>query len=189
MVDTLARNWGWVALRGVVALLFGLLTLFNPAITLAALIFLFGAYAIADGVFTIASAITNRRGERHWVALLVGGLAGVVLGGLTFLVPGVTATALLFFIAAWAIVTGIAEIVVAIRLRDVITGEWMLILAGVASVAFGFAVFLYPGAGALGLVLYIGAYATMLGILLIALAFRLRGWSRGHPSGAATASA
>lgn len=186
MVDLLARNWGWVALRGVVALAFGLLTLFNPAITLAALILLFGGYAIADGVFTIVSAIANRRNQPYWVALVLGGIAGIVLGFLTFLWPGVTATVLLYFIAAWAIVTGIAEIAAAIRLRHEITGEWMLILVGIVSVAFGLTLFLFPGAGALGLVLYIGAYAMMLGILMIAFAFRLRGWAKGHPSGAGT---
>lgn len=189
MVEVLARNWGWVALRGVVALAFGLLALWYPGITLAALIFLFGGYAIADGVFTIVSAIANRHGEPHWVALLLGGIAGLVLGILTFIVPGITALVLLYFIAAWAIVRGIAEVVVAIRLRHVITGEWMLILAGIISVAFGLVLFLYPGAGALGLVLYIGVWAVLLGILLIGLAFRLRSWSRGHPTGAAPATA
>lgn len=188
MVDILARNWGWVALRGVIALAFGLLTLFYPAITLAALIFLFGGYAIADGVFTIVAAVANRRDQPYWVALVLGGIAGILLGILTFFWPGVTATVLLYFIAAWAIVTGVAGIVTAIRLRHEITGEWLLILAGVVSVAFGIVLFLFPGAGALGLVLYIGAYAVVLGILLIALAFRLRGWAKGHLSGAAASA-
>jgi len=189
MVDMLARNWGWVALRGVVALLFGLLALFNPGITLAALIFLFGAYAIVDGVFAIVSAIANRRGEPHWVALLIGGIAGVVLGVLTFLWPGVTAMVLLYFIAAWAIVRGVAEIVAAIRLRHEITGEWMLVLAGVLSVAFGLVLLVFPGAGALALVIWIGAYAVVLGILLLALAFRLRSWARERGAGQAATAA
>lgn len=184
MMNILARNWGIVALRGIAALIFGLLTLFNPAITLAALVFLFGGYAIADGVFTIVSAIVNRRGEPHWVALILGGLAGIAAGILTFLMPGITAIVLLYFIAAWAVVTGVAQIVAAIRLRKVITGEWMLVLAGVASVAFGIVLVAFPGVGALGVVLWIGAYATVLGILLLALAFRLRTWGRTHPAGA-----
>jgi uncharacterized membrane protein HdeD (DUF308 family) len=177
-VDVLTRNWGMIALRGVAALLFGLLTLFRPAVSLAALILLFGVYALADGVFTIAAAITNRRGQPHWVALLVGGVLGVAAGILTFLYPGVTALVLLYFIAAWAIVRGVAEVVVAIRLRKVITGEWLLILAGVLSVVFGFVLVAFPGAGALAVVLWIGAYATVLGVLLLALAFRLRSWGR-----------
>lgn len=180
MVDVLARNWWLVALRGVAALLFGLLTLFNPAVTLAALVLLFGAYALVDGVFTIVSALANRHGESHWVALLVGGVLSVALGVLTFLMPGVTAVVLLYCVAAWAIVTGGAQIAAAIRLRKVITGEWLLALAGVLSVAFGLVLVVFPGAGALAVALWIGAYAIVLGIVLIAFAFRLRSWGRAH---------
>src|SRR6266700_271759 len=103
MVAVLARNWGLVALRGVVALAFGLLTIARPGITLAALIILFGAYALVDGVFSVWAALANRRGEPHWVALLLAGLAGIVVGVLTFLMPGITALILLYFIATWAI--------------------------------------------------------------------------------------
>jgi uncharacterized membrane protein HdeD (DUF308 family) len=184
MVDVLARNWGWVALRGVAALLFGLLTLLNPGITLAVLVLFFGAYALADGVLRVFSAIANRRGEPHWVALLVGGLASIVVGVGTFLMPGVTAIVLLYFIAAWAIVTGAAEIATAIRLRKVMTGEWLLALAGVLSVLFGVLLIARPGVGALAVVLWIGAYAIVFGIMLIALALRLRAWGRGRGQGA-----
>src|SRR5918912_3707466 len=179
-MDLLARNWGWMALRGVAALLFGVLTLFNPGITLAVLVLLFGAYALVDGIFTVVAAIANRRGEPHWVALLVGGLASIVVGVGTFLVPGVTAIVLLYFIAAWAIVTGAAEIATAIRLRRVMTGEWLLALAGVLSVLFGVLLIARPGAGALAVVLWIGAYAIVFGVVLLALAFRLRAWGRGQ---------
>ena len=180
MEDMLTRNWGWVALRGVVALLFGLLTLWNPALTLATLLLLFGAYALVDGIFTVIAAITNRRGEPHWIALLIGGLAGIVIGVCTFFAPGVTATILLYFIAAWAVVTGIAQIMAAIRLRKVIHGEWMLALAGVLSVALGLFLFSRPAVGALAVVLWIGAYAVVMGIVLISLALRLRAWGREH---------
>jgi uncharacterized membrane protein HdeD (DUF308 family) len=183
-MDLLARNWGWVALRGVAALFFGLLTLFNPGITLTVLVLFFGAYALADGILRIISAIANRRGEPHWVALLVGGLAGVVVGVGTFLMPGVTAIVLLYFIAGWAIITGAAEIATAIRLRKVMTGEWLLALAGVLSVLFGVRLIVRPGVGALAVALWIGAYAIAFGIMLIALAFRLRGWGRTHGTGA-----
>jgi uncharacterized membrane protein HdeD (DUF308 family) len=179
-MDILARNWGWIALRGVAALVFGLLTLLYPKITMVTLVLLFGAYALVDGVFSVISAITNRRSEPHWVALLIGGLAGIGIGIITFFTPRITATILLFFIAAWAIVTGIAQIAAGIRLRKVITGEWLLILSGVLSVVFGILLVLAPGAGALAVTLWIGAYAVALGILLIALAFRLRSWHRGH---------
>jgi uncharacterized membrane protein HdeD (DUF308 family) len=185
MGEILARNWGWVALRGVVAIIFGLLTIFQPGITLVALVFLFGGYAVVDGVFAIVSAIANRRDEPHWVALLVGGIAGVALGILTFLMPGITATVLLYLIGAWAIITGVAEIMVAIRLRKMIEGEWMLVLAGVVSVAFGLVLFITPGTGALAVVLWIGTYAIIAGILLLALAFRLRSWGQERGLGGA----
>ncbi|MGH7588935.1 MAG: HdeD family acid-resistance protein [Gemmatimonadota bacterium] len=179
---TLARNWWLVGLRGVAGILFGLLTLFNPAITLAVLVLFFGAYALADGVFTTIAAIARRRNVPRWGWLLVSGVLGILIGVLTFLMPGLTALVLLYIIASWAIIRGIAEIVAAIQLRKVITGEWLLVLAGVLSAVFGVLLFLFPGAGALTVVLWIGAFATVFGILMIALAFRLRRWNRelGH---------
>jgi uncharacterized membrane protein HdeD (DUF308 family) len=184
LADVLTRNWGWVALRGVVALLFGLLAFFNPAITLATLVLLFGAYAFVDGIFMTVGAVANRRGEPRWVALLIGGLVGIGAGLVTFFMPGITAAALLGVIAAWAILTGAAEIAAAIRLRKEITREWMLALAGLLAVGFGLLLIAYPGAGALAVVLWIGGYAVVTGILLIALALQLRSWGRGHPTGA-----
>jgi uncharacterized membrane protein HdeD (DUF308 family) len=184
MDNVLVHNWGMVALRGVVALLFGLLTLFNPGITLVTLVLFFGAYAFADGIFTIIGAIANRHEEPHWVGLLLAGLVGILAGIATFLLPGITARVLLLLIAAWAIIVGISEIVAAIRLRKLITGEWLLVLAGLLSLAFGVFVILAPGAGALAVVLWIGAYALVSGIVLLALAFRLRRWAREADLGA-----
>ena len=178
MVETLARNWGWILLRGIVAILFGVFTLFKPGIALTMLVLLFGAYALLDGVFMAVSAIANRQGQPRWVALLVGGILGIAIGILTFVMPGITAVALLALIAVWAIIIGVAEIVAAIQLRKVLTREWMLMVAGVASVAFGIFLFARPSLGALAVVLWIGAYAVVLGILLVALAFRLRSWGR-----------
>ena len=174
----LARNWGWFALRGVAGVIFGLLTFMNPAISLASLILVFGAFALADGVFTVIAAIMNRRGEEHWVAVLLGGVAGIAVGLLTFLMPGVTTLVLLYFIAAWALMTGGAEIATAIRLRKVISGEWLLGLAGVLSVLFGLFLIVYPGPGALTVVLWIGAYAFVFGIMMISLSLRLRSWGK-----------
>jgi uncharacterized membrane protein HdeD (DUF308 family) len=176
--DVLVHNWGLVVLRGVAALLFGLLTFFNPALTVAALILLFGAYAIVDRLVTIVAAVANRRGRPHWVALLAGGLLSVAFGVLTFLYPGVTALVLLYFIALWAAVAGIAQIAAAIRLRKVISGEWLLALAGVVSIVFSIVLFLAPGAGALAMAVWIGAYAVVFGILFIVLGFRLRSWGK-----------
>jgi uncharacterized membrane protein HdeD (DUF308 family) len=180
MLDLLARNWGLVALRGVASLVFGLLTLFYPALSLTVLVLFFGAYALVNGAFVIAAAVANRRGQPRWMALLVSGVLGILVGALTIWMPGVTALVLLYLIAAWAILTGVAEIAAGIRLRKVMTGEWLLILGGVLSVAFGLALVVFPGAGALAIALWIGAYATVLGILLIALGFRLRSWNRAR---------
>src|SRR3954467_4681975 len=129
-VGLLARNWGWMLLRGVAALVFGLLTLFYPSVTRVVLVLFFGAYALVDGCFTVVAAIANRRTERHWVALLVSGILSVLVGLAPFFMPGVTAIVLLYFIAAGAIVTGIGNVVTAVRLRRVIRGEWLLIIAG-----------------------------------------------------------
>lgn len=184
LTDVLARNWRWVAARGVVALLFGLLTLFNPGITLASLVFLFGVFALVDGSAMVVGAIADRKGEPRWVAWLLGGAIGIAAGLVTFFMPGITAIALLSVIAAWAILMGAAEIVAAIRLRKVMTGEWALVLAGILGIAFGLLMIAWPGAGALAMVLWIGGYALLAGILLIALAFELRSWDRSHVVGA-----
>jgi uncharacterized membrane protein HdeD (DUF308 family) len=146
------------------------------------LVLFFGAYALVAGIFTIAAAVSSRRGERRWVALLVSGLLSVLIGAATFFMPEVTGLALLYLIAAWAIVTGIGEILVAIRLRKLITGEWMLILAGLLSVVFGVAIVVLPGAGALAIAQWIGAHAILFGLLMIGLGLRLRSWGRAHPA-------
>jgi uncharacterized membrane protein HdeD (DUF308 family) len=180
VIDVFARNWGWVALRGVIAILFGLLTIFRPGISLGALIVLFGVFALVDGLFRIVSAVANRHNEARWGTLVLGGALGVAVGLFTFAMPGMTAIALLYVIAFWAIFTGAAEIAVAIRLRKVITGEWMLVIAGVASVLFGVFLVARPAAGALAVALWIGCYALVVGVMLLVLAFRLRHWSHDH---------
>jgi uncharacterized membrane protein HdeD (DUF308 family) len=176
-VHALARKWWIVLLRGVAGVIFGLATFFAPGISLAMLVLVFGAYAFADGILAIISAIP-RRGEDRWWLLLLDGLMGTAVGVATFLWFQITALALLYLIAAWALVTGGFEIAAAIRLRKVITGEWLLVLSGIASVALGVLLILFPGPGALALVLWIGAYALVSGALLIALGFRLRSWAR-----------
>jgi uncharacterized membrane protein HdeD (DUF308 family) len=178
MLSIFARYWWTFLLRGILAVLFGLATFFWPAITVAALVLLFGAYALADGFLTLVAAIRGRAWIDRWWLYLLGGLAGIGTGILTFFYPGMTAMVLLMFIAAWAIVTGILEIAAAIRLRKEIEGEWALGLAGLASVLFGIILVLRPGAGALAVVWLIGAFAIAFGILLIVLAFRFRGLSK-----------
>jgi uncharacterized membrane protein HdeD (DUF308 family) len=171
----LARNWWVLALRGVFAIIFGILALVWPLTALFMLVLLFGAYALVDGIFAVIAGISSIGHDRRWWAVLLEGLAGIIIGVLTFFWPGNTALILLYFIAAWALITGILEIVAAIQLRRVITNEWALALGGVLSIVFGVLLFLFPGTGALSLVWLIGAYAIIFGISLIILAFRLRG--------------
>jgi uncharacterized membrane protein HdeD (DUF308 family) len=176
----LARNWSWVALRGVVAIVFGVLTLMNSAITLALLVLLFGTYALVDGILAVVAAITSRTTEAHWLLLLIGGLGGIVFGVCTLLSPGITATLLLYLIAFWTLFIGFSEIWAVIRFQSAITGEWILALAGFASVALGLFLVRHPALGAVAFVLWIGVYALFLGILLIILGLRLRRWWRAH---------
>jgi uncharacterized membrane protein HdeD (DUF308 family) len=181
MSNALARNWGLIALRGVAAIVFGLLTLFNPMLSLALLILFFGAYSLIDGLFTTVAAVSNRREERNWMALLISGILGIGIGLITFFWPRLTALALLLLIAIWAIIVGVGEIVAAIRLRKVIAGEWVLLLTGIVSVIFGIVLLLFPGAGALAMILWIGAFAVVFGVLRVVFAFRLRGWQKERP--------
>jgi len=178
MVHALARNWWALVLRGLFAVLFGIAAFALPGITLGALVLLYGAFALVDGIFAVTSVMVGRPRGMPWWAVLVEGLFGIAVGVITFLWPGITALALLYLIAAWAVVTGVFEIVAAIRLRKEIEGEWLMVLSGILSVLFGVALVVYPGAGALAVVWLIGAYAIAFGVLLIALGFRLRSWSR-----------
>jgi uncharacterized membrane protein HdeD (DUF308 family) len=171
----LAKNWWAVALRGVAALVFGILTFITPGMTLAFLVALFGVYAIVEGVLSVIAAVRARGDEQPWWLLLLEGLVSIAAGVVTFIWPGLTALVLVYVIAAWAVITGVIEIAAAVALRKQILGEGWLILSGILSVVFGAVLMVAPGAGALALVLWIGAYAIVFGALLIALAFRLRG--------------
>ena len=172
--DMLSHSWWRLLLRGLFAIAFAVLTFFRPGISLTALVLSFGIYALADGVIMTWMAIAERKEQDHWWLLLIGGLLGIGIGVLTFATPGVTALALLFYIAIWAIGKGVLEIVAAIRLRKEIEGEWLLILAGLASVFFGAFLMARPGTGALTLVTFIAAFALFIGVLLVVLAFKVR---------------
>jgi uncharacterized membrane protein HdeD (DUF308 family) len=187
-VHDLARHWWVMALRGLAAVLFGILAFVWPGMTLAVLVLLFGAYALVDGVLAIVAAI---RGDvQHRITLLLEGIVGVLAGLAAFVLPGVTALVLLYIIAFWAIVTGVLEIVAAIRVRRAIANELGLIIGGVLSVLFGIVLIVAPGAGALAVVYLIGAYAIIFGVTLLGLAWRLREHHEtatgGSPMGAAT---
>ena len=174
----LSRNWWVLLLRGIVAIIFGVLTWMQPGISLAALVLLFGAYSMADGILGAWTAVAGRKEHEHWWVLLLEGLVGIGVGVLTLFAPGVTALALLFYIAIWAVTTGVLEIVAAIRLRKEIEGEWLLVLGGLASVAFGVLLMARPGAGALAVLWIIAAYAVVFGAILVVLAFKARSFGR-----------
>jgi uncharacterized membrane protein HdeD (DUF308 family) len=176
----MAKYWWALALRGLAAVIFGVLAIVWPQITITVLVLLFGAFVFVDGLFAIIAAFTQRGGHDQWWLLLLEGLAGIGIGILTFFFPNATALVLVLFIAAWAIFTGILEIIAAIRLRKEIEGELFLGLAGVLSLIFGVLAFFFPESGATAIVWLIGAYAILFGIVMIILAFRLRSWRNAH---------
>lgn len=172
--NTLAHNWWMLALRGLVAIIFGVLAFVLPGMTLLTLVFLFGAYAIVNGVLALIHAYSAPKGYPRFGALIFTGLISIAAGVLAFVWPGITALSLVLLIGAWALVNGIFEIATAIRLRRVIEHEWLLALAGVLSVLLGLALLFQPGVGALALVWWIGAFAIAFGVLLVVLSFRVR---------------
>lgn len=182
MRSHLQGNWGWIVLRGVAAVLFAVVAMMWPGITLAALVVAWGAYAFADGVLALAVAWQVRAEGAPFWALVVVGLLGIAAGVATFIWPQITALTLLILITAWAMLMGVFQVVAAIRLRKEIEGEWLLALSGVLSVAFGVLMMLNPGAGALVMLTLTATFAFAFGVLLIVLGLRLRTAARrsGH---------
>ncbi|UVE18170.1 HdeD family acid-resistance protein [Pseudomonas sp. LS44] len=171
----LGQHWKWIALRGFAALLFGLLALAWPGLVLTTLVIFWGAYALTDGVFSLIGAWRMRHeGEPLW-PLLVVGVLGVVAGLVALFWPQLTALGLLILIAVWAIAIGALQIIAALRVRQLLDNEWWLGLSGTVSLLFGLMILVFPGAGALALVWLIGVFAVLFGVLLILLAWRLRG--------------
>jgi uncharacterized membrane protein HdeD (DUF308 family) len=179
LLQTLARNWWILLLRGIAAIVFGLIALAWPGVTLLVLITLYGAYALADGLLSLLAACRGGTVAPRWWLILVG-LLGLAAGAMTFSYPGVTALLLLMFIGIWCVVRGLFEIIGAIQLRKEIDNEWTLILSGLVSIFFGAYVLAWPGVGALALLWVIGAYSLVAGILLISFAFRLRRYHTPH---------
>ena len=176
MKELLARSWWMLALQGSVAVLFGLLAVLWPGLTLLTLVALFAAYAIISGAVALYGAVTNRTMDSAWWLILLLGLVSLAAGVLAIFYPGLTALALVLLMGANALVTGILQIAMAVRLRKVVRNEWLLILAGIASTVFGALVLVFPGAGALALVWLVSFYAVLSGVLLLSLAFRVKGW-------------
>jgi uncharacterized membrane protein HdeD (DUF308 family) len=189
----LAERWWVPVLRGLAAILFGVLALAAPSIGLFALVITWGAYAIADGVanLVLASRASRARVRVGWYVFEA--IVSIAAGVATLVYPGITAMVLVFLIAGWAVLTGIFEIGAAIELRKVVRGEWMLALAGVLSIGFGGLLFAFPGAGALALVWLIASYAILFGVLLCGLGVRLRRVrrevARDIPAGGAASAA
>jgi uncharacterized membrane protein HdeD (DUF308 family) len=181
MAKAISQTWWMFALRGVVALLFGILAIAWPALTLIWLVALFAAFALLSGGVSVVAAIRNRKTEDHWWLALVLGLVSLGAGVIAIIHPDLTALVLVLLMGANAIVTGILDISMAARLRKAtFRGKGLLILAGLVSLAFGILVFLFPGAGALALVWMISFYAILSGILLLAAAWRARKAERGE---------
>lgn len=172
--EVLKEKWWVLLLRGVIAVVFAVMIWMQPAISLKALIILFGAFAFADGLLGVWTALSSRKDKDNWWLLMLWGLVGIGIGIITFVAPQVTALALLFYIAIWAIVTGILEIIAAVKLRKEIEGEWLLGLAGLLGVIFGILLISQPGVGVLAVLWLIAAYSLIFGVLLIILAFKVR---------------
>jgi len=175
MLKMMTGKWWVLLVRGIAAILFGLAAMVWPGLTIGALILMFGAFAIVDGVGALFAAFAHRGEAQYWWATALEGVVGILLGILVMVWPGISAIALLFWIAAWAIVTGVFEVVSAIQLRKEISGEFWLILSGVLSILFGIFAFIRPGAGALAVIWVIAIYAIVFGITLIMLSFKVRG--------------
>lgn len=179
MNDTLMRSWWMLALRGVIAIAFGVLAILFPVLTLGWLLALFAAFALLSGAVWIFGAVRHRKADEQWWVLLLLGLASVGAGALALLHPAITLLVLILLIGANALVTGVLDIVVAVRIRKKIQGASLLIASGVASIVFGIIVFLFPvGIGGLAVVWLISAYALVTGVLMLVLAWRVRSWVR-----------
>ena len=174
LIEALKRHWWIPVIRGIAAIVFGIIAFVYPGLTIATLVLFFGAWVLIDGIFRIVGAIGHRASDSDWGWQLVIGLLGIVVGLLTFHAPQITALALVIYIAAWALMIGASEIAAAVRLRREIKGEWFLILMGLASIVFAVLLLWNPVAGAAAVIWLIAWYAVVLGVLAIFFGFRLR---------------
>ena len=172
MIEAVANRWWVFLIRGIAAIIFGILAFVWPGQTLFALTILFGAYAFVDGIFALAAALGGWGGSRWW-ALLIEGIVGLVIAFIVWEQPVYSTVGLVYAVAFWAIITGIMEIVAGLQLREVINNEWLYILAGIVSIAFGVLVIRNPSAGSLAVAYLVGWYAIIFGILELGLAYRL----------------
>jgi uncharacterized membrane protein HdeD (DUF308 family) len=173
-VRQLSRSYWWLLiLRAVVAILFGILAIISPAFALLFLVYLFAAYVLIDGIFSVVVALQERTAYSRWWILLLGGIAGIILGAVTFIWPGVTSLVLFYLVAAWAVVTGLFEVIAAFSVRAAGV-EWLLVLGGVLSIIIGIIFFLHPVASILTIVWLLGVFALVYGLILIVRAIQFR---------------
>ena len=173
MGDVLARNWGWVMLRGVLGIIIGVLALAMPMAAIGALVLLFAFYAIADGIVAIVSAVRAASKDQRWGWYLVSGLVSLGAAAVALFMPIVAVKVFLYIMAFWAILGGTALIIAAFKL-DIEHGRWVLILGGALSVLWGVLLLFQPAIGALVLAIWFGVYTLTFGIILVVLAFKLR---------------
>jgi uncharacterized membrane protein HdeD (DUF308 family) len=174
LIVSLGRYWWAVLLRGIIAIVFGSIALLWAEFATIALVYIFGAYAIVDGILSVANGWTNRTLNPHWWVIFIQGLAGITAGFVVIFLVDFAAFALIYLIAVWAIITGILELVTAIRLRQEIQNEWALALTGILSLILGIALIIWPAMGILAVVWAIGIFAILFGLLMIYLAFLIR---------------
>lgn len=174
MLHALARNWWALLIRGIAAVIFGVLALVWPGATWFAIGILFGAYAFVDGIFAIIAAVRVAEAHERWWPLVIEGAIGLIIAAITFYDVGITILALYFTIAVWAFLTGILEIVAAVQLRKVVQNEVWLIVGGILSIIFALLMLWRPIAGAVAVAWIIGIYAIVFGIMMIGLSLRLR---------------
>ena len=179
-VSELASNWWALALRGAVSILLGLVAFTMPELTIAALVTIFGVYAFVEGVLAVMAALRGIKEDDRWGWMLTEGIVGIFAGCVAFFMPGVGTLAIVWLVAAWAVITGALEIGAAIRLRKIIQGEWMLMIAGVLTVLLGVFILSRPGLGVVLLATWLGVYAIFSGIVTLLLAFRIRSWAHEH---------
>jgi uncharacterized membrane protein HdeD (DUF308 family) len=169
----LQRNWWLILIRGILALLFGLIAFVLPGPTIAALVFLFGIYMGVDGVFAFIAGARAAAHHERWGELMIEGVIGIVAAVIAFTFPLATVVAIVIFAAAWAVVSGVALLIAAFHLHGT-GGRWIMALGGIVSVVWGLLLWFYPFAGAVVLTYWIGAYALLFGGALVALALHLR---------------